>query len=119
MRINLASAIEASTSSYVNYLPPSSLQSAVFISTDPIEIFNTVNGLSNTKSFGIDKISSLIIKLCANIISVPFTCLLNNALQYGYFPSEFKIAKIIPLYKSGHNNLVSNYRPISLLTNFS
>ena len=49
---NLASDIGESTSSYVNYLPPSSLQSAVFISTDPIEIFNTIYGLG--KCCGID-----------------------------------------------------------------
>ena len=31
------------------------------------------------------------------------------------FPDELKIARVIPLYKSGDKNDISNYRPISLL----
>jgi len=52
--VNLALSIGATTSHYDNYLPPSTLQSAVFNSTDPIEIFNTINSLNNTRSCGID-----------------------------------------------------------------
>ena len=37
----------------------------------------------------------------------------------GVFPDELKIAKVIPLYKSGSSNLMSNYRPISILPTLS
>ena len=39
--------------------------------------------------------------------------------EQGIFPDEMKIARIIPLFKSGDKQNVSNYRPISLLPQFS
>ena len=45
--------------------------------------------------------------------------LINNCINKGIFPSILKIAKVIPIYKSGEKDLVSNYRPISILPHFS
>ena len=35
------------------------------------------------------------------------------------FPNNLKIAKVVPLFKSGDSELPTNYRPISVLTYFS
>ena len=43
----------------------------------------------------------------------------NTSLGQGIFPDVMKIARIIPLFKSGDKQNVSNYRPISLLPQFS
>ena len=40
-------------------------------------------------------------------------------LNTGKVPDQLKIGKIIPIYKSNDKKLVSNYRPISILTFFS
>jgi retron-type reverse transcriptase len=40
-------------------------------------------------------------------------------LGSGVVPSQFKIAKVIPVYKSGDKTNPDNYRPISLLSSFS
>ena len=40
-------------------------------------------------------------------------------MQTGTFPDELKIARVIPLFKSGNRNLMSNYRPISILPTLS
>ena len=35
------------------------------------------------------------------------------------FPNDMKIARVIPLYKAGEKYLFTNYRPVSLLPQFS
>jgi hypothetical protein len=40
-------------------------------------------------------------------------------MQSGTFPERLKYSVINPLYKKGDKLLISNYRPISLLTSFS
>ena len=47
------------------------------------------------------------------------TQLVNSSLEEGVFPSELKIARVVPIHKAGNRRLVSNYRPISLLSTFS
>ena len=34
-------------------------------------------------------------------------------------PDQFKVARVVPIYKKGSSYLVSNYRPISLLSIFN
>ena len=47
------------------------------------------------------------------------THIINTFMAEGTFPDTQKIAKIIPVFKSGDSKSISNYRPISILTSFS
>ena len=40
-------------------------------------------------------------------------------MSTGIFPNELKISRVKPLYKSGNSSLLSNYRPISVLSSIS
>lgn len=52
-------------------------------------------------------------------ISKPLTFIRNLSFQTGKFPNKIKIAKVVPLYKSGDTHHFTNYRPVSLCPQFS
>ena len=39
----------------------------------------------------------------------------TNSIDNGSFPEKTKIAKVMPIFKAGKKELVTNYRPISIL----
>ena len=49
----------------------------------------------------------------------PISILINQSLLTGIFPDQIKTAKIIPLYQKNDDEIMNNYRPISLLPVFS
>ena len=54
-----------------------------------------------------------------NICCPVITRCINGALQKCEFPSELKLADIVPIHKKAETTLKSNYRPISLLPTVS
>ena len=53
------------------------------------------------------------------IIALPFSLLLNCCPTAGIFPSKLKLAKVVPVFKKGPTDLLTNYRSISLLPSLS
>ena len=60
-----------------------------------------------------------LIKKLIPYIVVPLKHIFNLSLLNGVVPDSMKIARVIPLFKSGDTKEFSNYRPISLLPQFS
>ena len=58
-------------------------------------------------------------KIGIPFISAPLARVINNSFSQGIVPDSTKVAKVLPLFKSGDQTLLSNYRPISLLPSFS
>ena len=52
-------------------------------------------------------------------LSKPFAHVFNLSIENGYYPRHFKKAVIIPIHKNGNRDNYSNYRPISLTSNFA
>ena len=50
---------------------------------------------------------------------IPLTHIVNKCFSEGVFPSELKLAKVVPIFKAGASNKIPNYRPISVLSFFS
>ena len=60
---------------------------------------------------------SISCKLCYNglIIATSLACIINKTIDTGLFPSQWKMAKVFPLYKKDDCTDARNYRPISVL----
>jgi hypothetical protein len=105
-------------SSYSRSINASSLVfSGVFISVEEVE--GVLKSLNTEKGAGPDGIPSIFLKKCASSIAMPLCIMYNASLASGTFPDEWKIAKVVPVFKSGDNDLVDNYRPISVLSTMS
>jgi len=60
-----------------------------------------------------------LVKLSENIVNSYVADVFNHCVQNQVFPVELQLAKVIPVFKSSAKDFTSNYRPISLLSNFS
>ena len=88
----------------------------------PVEIEDVnkiISQLDSKNSSGYDSISSILIKSIVDIITKHLTVAINQCLKMGIFPNQLKIAKVVPILKSGDDTLFTNYRPISLLPSTS
>jgi hypothetical protein len=83
------------------------------------ELKETILSLKSKKSTGIDEISSTLLKAIYPSILDPLVYLINTSMSSGVFPDIYKIARVIPIFKSGDKSDVNNYRPISLLCTIS
>ena len=78
-------------------------------------VFKSLKNLDSSKATGLDGISAHFLKLCAHEITGSITHILNISIKNDVYPSSWKHAKVIPIYKNESKLDVSNYRPISIL----
>ena len=78
-------------------------------------ILDHIRGLNINKAHGYDDISIRMLKICDKSITRPLYIIFKSCLNAGYFPKAWKKANVIPLHKKNNKNIVSNYRPVSLL----
>ena len=79
------------------------------------EIENAIRLMPMHKAAGADSLSAKILKISASAISSPLARIINYCIDNSCFPSAWKLAKVIPIYKGkGSTSDMINYRPISL-----
>ena len=81
-----------------------------------LEVDKAMQKLKKDKASGIDEVSAEILLHSKDKIQ-PYLCkIFNKIFETGYFPIQWGIATIIPLFKKGDRDLCDNYRGISLLS---
>ena len=83
------------------------------------ELIDVVKGCKCKYSCDYLDINMFIVKKVIKCIAKPLTYICNLSFQQGTFPEFMKIAKVLPLFKAGDTKNVSNYRPVSVLSQFS
>ena len=82
----------------------------------PDQVKKIITTLKNSKASGIDMVDTYIVKLVKDDITPAVCHIVNLSIQTNKFPTKWKIAKIIPLYKGKGCKLDSkNYRPVAIL----
>ncbi len=89
-----------------------------YIDFTPDEIFSLLSYLDSHKSPGCDGISGYILKNCSFSLYPIIAQLFSSIIRSQSIPKEWKIHKIFTLHKKNDYNIISNYRPISLLCIF-
>ena len=116
---NLAKKIPSPDKSYEAFLGNRSKSRFKFRSLSNDEVYRILQSLKPKSSSGRDMLSSKMLKFLGNLIVPHLTKLINLSLAKGVVPRILKIAKVIPIFKSGDRRDFTNYRPISLLPSIS
>ena len=80
------------------------------------DVYNSLAGLDASKAMGLDQIGPKILKTCAVALYPVITRLFQMCLNDCKIPSEWKLHKIVPIFKAKDKVQIANYRPISLLS---
>ena len=91
----------------------------LFRSVKEEEILTELKNLKRKKATGLDNLPPGLLKDAAGVIAKPLTFIINLSLETGVVPTEWKMAKVIPIFKSGSMAEIDNYRPISILPTLS
>jgi hypothetical protein len=86
------------------------------IQTSRDEVLKILKGLDITKANGSDGVSNRLLKETAFEISSPLSDLFNTSFNLAKVPLSWKESNICPIHKKEDKSLVSNYRPIALLS---
>lgn len=79
----------------------------------------SIKRLRNDGTCGHDGLPGFVVRDCAPVLAGPLAFIFNLILRTSQFPDMWKISRITPVFKSGQNGEVSNYRPINILSNVS
>ena len=73
-----------------------------------------ISGMLTAKATGLDGISVHLLKLTSDAIVDILTCVLNFSIETNNFENDWKRARVSPIFKSGDEHMVNNYRPVSI-----
>ena len=83
------------------------------------EVRMILRNCANKTSMDAQQLDIKLLKTLADAIVPPLTHICNLSFCSGVFPEKMKVARVLPLHKGGDKHDLSNYRPVSILPQFS
>ena len=105
--------------SFKDYLKNPSQNSLVLDPVSEDEIIINICNLKQNKASGPYSIPTNILHIIRHNISNPLSKIINMSFSTGVHPTNLKTSKTVPIFKKGSRMSISNYRPISLLSNLN
>ena len=109
--------------SFKNYLNNPCSDVLNFKPFEEADVIKIIDNLSSKNSCGIDKITTKLLKTITPYITKSIAFIINQSLASGVFPDKFKIAKIVPIFKTitvpyHYFRFFLKYLSVSSLTNY-
>lgn len=82
----------------------------------PEDVNKKLKKIDTAKGVGPDNVHPLYLVRCADELTLPLCMLFNRSMQTGMFPDTWKMARVVPIYKNGKKDHISNYRPIAIIS---
>ena len=78
-------------------------------------VITLVKCIDGGKATGLDNIPCKLLKIATDVVGPSLRCIFNQSLLTGIYPSDWKLAKVTPIFKNGSKSDLNNYRPISVI----
>ena len=93
--------------------------SMFFTNTTCCEIEELIKSLNRRKAIRSEDVATRFIQIASSVISPILTNIFNLCLDSGVYPDQLKVAQVFPIHKKGLMEICSNFRPISILSQFN
>ena len=116
---NLAKNLGTTESNPMDFMGPENNQSMYLKLIEIHEILEEIASIVIKKAKGYDQIAPKIIKWASHLFAPVLLVIFNKCIDLGFYPGNMKIGEVAPIYKKGDQDGESNYRPITVLTQFN
>ena len=79
-------------------------------------VIETLKAANSNKATGRYNIPVRVLKIAAEILSPSLTAIFNRSFSMGIYPDDWKMARVLLIFKSGEKGVLSNYGPISIIS---
>ena len=107
-------------------IPPSTVEPDVYVvpaettfsmkSLTVYAVYKKFKAINERKAAGLDKIPCKLFRISAEIVAPSLTQIFNKTISTSIFPTDWKLARVTPIFKKGKKDDMNNYRPISVIS---
>ncbi|CAB4024728.1 Hypothetical predicted protein [Paramuricea clavata] len=79
-------------------------------------VYKKLKAINERKAAGLDKILCKLLRISAEIVAPSLTQIFNKTISTSIFPTDWKLARVTPIFKKGKKDDMNNYRLISAIS---